>query len=1335
MDPARYRRIKELFLDACDLSGAEREAFLAHECGADGELRAEVEALLRNDETGSGAASPDALDQAVERTTRGSSAPSSAPRRIGRYRVVGIAGVGGMGTVYEATQESPSRRVAVKVIQSAAARPELLTRFRREAEILGRLQHPGIAQIFEAGEFEEDGVTRPFFAMEYVDGPNVLEYAEGHELALDARVDLFVKICETVHHAHAQGIVHRDLKPDNVLVVEETGTPTSSTATFGGQPKVLDFGVARIVDTDARMTMATGEGQLLGSLPYMSPEQTGSSAHEVGPRSDVYALGVMLYELMTGRLPYDLRGRLLADAVRMIRDEEPTRLGSLDPTLRGDLEVIALKCLEKDPDRRYASAIELAEDLRRHRQNLPIQARPPSTLYQLAKFARRHRALVGGVTGTMLALVAGLVVSILFAVRATDNEARALREADRANLAASAALVDDDPLAARRVLDTVPEARRGWEWRYLDARLRPQLFEFGEVVDGTPLVSVAGGEELLAARDARRMCLWDVATGEELASWSAPEDVACWGVAEDGARIAAGLADGRVLVADARRGLEAVWETWIELDAPAGTLSFTPDGRRIAVGRETSLHLGEPENGFVETELRNAQRPPLVAFSSDGARIGVLELAAYANRVQVRDATTLALIAERYDPENLYAVDFMTDGTGVVVGTHERNVRVCDPETAERVAVFSGHTRPVTGVAWPDGQVLSCSRGDGTLRVWNDAGDCTSVLPCPDVRRAVFLSATRIVASDGERLLVYNLDDERRRVLRGHESYVYEIAFSADGTRVASHAPLAPRELRVWEAYTGRLLMRQPTNARSIALAFDGRGNLRQGWGNYARIQPWFMPGQAERAFGPAFHHEWSTRSKELFTKQGGTPEGELLGAPHVFRNEYGVRDGAQERTVRMFADGRELPLDRRPPRKQPPTSSGPHPRLIVGNSGLDFASFHGWIAELLIFDGRLSDEDAGAVERYLASRLTLPAEHSDAVLPSVGAPLLVQLRADEASVRTKLIGTSDKAQETVVSWTAMAPAGRELRVVGIPDTLRYRPADEDTPARVQFANEDNGTWLEAALPEAAEREEVTVVWLGSFTDNWRTGSSTAYALGTLPLTGEESYAIDTRRRRIGATLSLDAEHKTIAIGSTRYGHTVRLRDATTGDILHEYVDDSPRSYLGVALRADGRRLAIGGTKGTLEVWDTRTHERLGAIDAHVGQVYGVAWSPDGTRIATGANDNAVRIWDAETLELRIELRGHAQYVKALAFSPDGTMLGSASGDGTVRLWDTVPAIERYQSVLAQRRLQADVEPRVRAWLEQLDGPAAVGDAIREAYTDDESRMQAAFTVLALAQS
>jgi tRNA A-37 threonylcarbamoyl transferase component Bud32 len=423
-----FNAVRALFLELRGIedSDARRHA-LRQRCNGNEDLQREVESLLgfaQGPQPHAAfvdkAAVPGALSSVLAEVA---DEQAGLPDVIGQYRIVRIVGEGGMGTVFEARQQRPHRRVALKVLRPGIASRAVLRRFEQEAQILARLQHVGIAQVYESGDFgppDRPSKAQPFFAMEFIEGEPISEHLAKRRGGAREALTLCARVADAVEHAHVRGVVHRDLKPANILV------------TADGQPKVLDFGVARAQD---------GAGQ----------------------RSDVYSLGVVLYELLTGRLPHDVRDGSITDAARRITSEDPARLSAIRRELRGDVETIVLKALEKDPQRRYQSAGELAADLRRCLEDRPIAARPATAIYQLRKFARRNRALVAGVTLAAAALAAAAVVSTIFAFSenrlrkvADDNKAEAdaksaqsRRMAYRLALSAADALSATDPVKAR----------------------------------------------------------------------------------------------------------------------------------------------------------------------------------------------------------------------------------------------------------------------------------------------------------------------------------------------------------------------------------------------------------------------------------------------------------------------------------------------------------------------------------------------------------------------------------------------------------------------------------------------------------------------------------------------------------------------------------------------------------------------------------------------------------------------------------------------------------------------------------------------------------------------
>jgi len=426
MEVERWQEIERLYHAARELEESAKAPFLKRACAGDESLEQAVRSLLDHAEDTTTFLEKPALEVAAMELAM--AAPRPLPATIGRYRIIRLLGEGGMGTVYEAEQDQPRRLVALKVIKPGLATGDRLWRFKHEAQALGRLQHPGIAQIYEASSADAGFGPQPYFAMELIRGLPLQEQAAANALNTRQKLALMVKICEAVNHAHQRGLIHRDLKPGNILV-DETG-----------QPKILDFGVARVTGSDERATRQTDLGQLVGTLAYMSPEQVMGDSLEMDTRSDIYSLGVILYELLAGRLPYDLKHMPLQVSMQTIREDDPTSLSSIDRHLRGDVETIVGKALEKDKTRRYGSAADLAADIQRYLDDQPITARPPSSSYQLRKFTRRHRGLMASIAAVFVVLVAGIAVATSMAVRASraEGEARAVSDFLQEDLLAQA---------------------------------------------------------------------------------------------------------------------------------------------------------------------------------------------------------------------------------------------------------------------------------------------------------------------------------------------------------------------------------------------------------------------------------------------------------------------------------------------------------------------------------------------------------------------------------------------------------------------------------------------------------------------------------------------------------------------------------------------------------------------------------------------------------------------------------------------------------------------------------------------------------------------------------
>jgi len=801
----RAEWIKRLFAEAADLPSDRRADFLRDECGPDHAARFELESLL---ETEDGA--PSSFMETPAFTgleAEADQAVHAPPERIGRYRIVRPLGEGGMSIVYLAEQEQPRRQVAVKVIRPGAMSTSMYRRFQLEAEVLGTLKHEGIAQIFEADTETTPTGPLPFFAMEFVEGDTLDRYACDHQLDTRAKLELLARICDAVHHAHQKGVLHRDLKPANILVTTRrprTEAEDVATGSDEAQPKILDFGVARAINSDLQLTtLATKPGQIIGTIPYMSPEQIHGDSGELDVRSDVYALGVIGYELLAGRLPYDLCNRSIAEAARIIRDSDPPSIATIVPQLRGDVSTILSKAMEKNKERRYQSAAELGADLRRYLEDEPILARPPTALYQLKKFAKRHKGLVSGAAVGTLALVLGLVIAVQQAVVATAardrarlEEARSRRLAYRANItAASAALAAHDIALARRNLEETEPTLRQWEWHHLHSQLNLSLVDIdvpGAGSVGTPFFDDDGDELVVRAPADGLVYTWDARTGVRRTDLDRPAA----GFARSRRGHAEVTVNGDHLIVRAANSGSTKSYALHDLGTmnfdKAGLVLTDERGRYVAAAgahRVWRLDVSSGEVMSVEVDRRQTGVTRM-ALSSDG-RIAIAAAIRGAPAIWNPDAGTLTPLLEASD--FVRSISFSADDKQLVAGLQNATVMLWDAATRKPLSVGRGHRHAVTDVTFdPSGTRIASASLDRTIRLW-DAKTLKMLDVLHGHDRAVwhvaFSPEGALLASTGEDHTVRVWDVRRKLpagVLARHENIVFPVVFSPDGTMVAS---------------------------------------------------------------------------------------------------------------------------------------------------------------------------------------------------------------------------------------------------------------------------------------------------------------------------------------------------------------------------------------------------------------------------------------------------------------------------------------------------------------------------------------------------------------------
>ena len=1149
------------------------------------------------------------------------------PDSIGSYDIKGVIGAGAMGVVYLARQSNPERDVAIKVMKSGVVSRKAMRRFEFEAQTLGRLQHPAIAQVYEANTWDDGDGARPFFSMEYVTNAKELgDFVQDNQLDTRARLELFCAACEGVEYGHRRGVIHRDLKPGNILVDAD------------GRPKIIDFGVARSTDADAvSATLATEAGQLIGTLQYMSPEQVELDPAELDTRSDVYALGVILYQLLVDRLPYDLTGTSLTKAGELIKEVQPTRLASMNASLSGDLETICLKALEKDRDQRYQSVGELSEDLRRFLADEPILARPPTSVEQFRRFIRKNKAAAVAGAVVAFACVAATSISVLFAIEAgkqrdTAHEAteeakastqRAEQQAWFGNIhAASAALTQNDVGSAalrlsdaRQVIGNSPIETLPFEWQYLNARTSDaQLVLKGHTRWVTDAIFIPATSKLASSSLDGTLRIWDATTGEcDQIIAQAPYgfiSIAC-------------TPDGRYLLSsDTSKAL-----TGFDLQsAPApfeqftislpGTPTYTVGSPRDSVvacaiggdivcvavpsGETTAVMKGH--NGLIFRATYSADGTQLATTSADGP-------------ICLWDAHSGELTRQLTLDTACRDVALSPDGRWIAGGGVDGSIRLWDRESGALQRTLLGSAGPVYAISFtPDSQSIISGGSDHTIRIWDTATGA---------------------AQD---------------TLRGHQNLVLNIDVNADGTRVASSGN--EHDILLWST--------QPSAALNTVLLAD------------ARMPP------ADLSFSPEGNHlSGITMTSQQVQRWNAT----------THRGVASLGDGDSPiRAVAYSPNGQHMAVATRKTLQifdtQTDTLMNSWELTTSAVTGLAFSHDGQRVAATSTADGGFVWQVVSGEQvhhgKHDGQRLgTLRPDESTGGFQCLSGQLpgTVTICIDSSDAQhphTVTFSPSSPTAATVIPWATFSADGTQLA---------WAQSDG-----VDIVDVATGT-IEQTLPTP----EVKVRSMAFSPDGHQL--LCGHFKGALEVWDLDAGSI--KATMIGHDSTITAvtflpNGNSVVSGSV--DNTIRVWDATTGELVQTN-EAHTSTVVSLACSRDGTLLASGGRDKTIRLWKVNTEtgelQFLRQFTGHAGSIEDLAFSSDGGTLASVSSKTA-RLWDVHDGTQKQVLHGVGKMAR-VCFADNDAVLFSVEAGNVIRRWDCAtgaclessPAVEQIAGCVA----------------------------------------------------
>ncbi len=1193
-----------IFNEARRLPAAERIAYLRQACAGDTALRQQVEELLvAVQETDAFLQQP---ARGIQRPSDASPSPSrnefgppsplgllkSAGDRGGRYNLLQQIGEGGCGVVYMAEQIEPMRRhVALKVIKLGMDTKGVVARFDAERQALALMDHPNIAKVFDAGATE---TGRPFFVMELVRGTPITRYCDEHTLSTSLRLGIFIQVCKAIQHAHQKGIIHRDLKPSNILLTDHDGAPV---------PKIIDFGIAKAtagqILTD--LTVFTAIEQFIGTPAYMSPEQAALSGLDIDTRSDIYSLGVLLYELLTGETPFEARRLLhagLDEMRRIIRQEEPstpsTRLQTLgvarqnalatlrqcEPPrllgmIRGDLDWIVMKALEKDRARRYDTANGVALDIERYLNHQPVSARPPSAAYLVQKWTQRNKGTFASAIAVMAALMLGTGISTWLFLKERQARRRALaaehvqnqlhQQAETQALRAEAASAEvKNTLAASDFLQAVrlsAEDDPNEALAYLDRILSmnpsnaaalvrlASLLSYHSWMIPTIIVTQSNwirsvqfspdGKYFLTASFDGTARVWNATSGEPvtpLLNHGGPIESAQF--SPDGKQVVTASDDHTARVWDAQSG-QPLAGPFAHADA-VYSAQFSPDGTElVTASRDGTAQAWNSRTGLpLSPPLRHASWVVSAQFSPDGARIVT---AAYDNTARVWSSSDGHPITGPLTHRGwVSAAQFSPDGTRIVTASYDGSARVWDAKTGQPLTEPLKHGDRVRAAQFsPDGKRVVTASFDRTSQIW-DAQSGQPLTPPLTHRAAVWFAR---FSPDGKRVVTASFDNTARiwdaetgqpltESLR-HGSAIWSVQFSPDGRRILTASD--DNTARVWEAQNGPVLaepLRHQGWVNSAQFSGDGKRIVTSSDDSTARV---WDAGNG-RPLTASLRHEGRVTAAQF------SPDGQRLVT------------ASEDHTARLW-DAR---------------SGQPLAQPLRHGAGVVAAQFSPYGKRVVTAS---ADHTARVWDAQTGQPLTGSLNHGDKVVAAQFSP-------DGTRVVTASF------DHTAIVWNART---------GQPLIEPLKHNDEVWSARFS----PDGTRIITTSSDHTAR-----VW------DARSG---------VPLTPPLRHGDAVK----SAQFSPDG--RTIVTAS--WDKTARIWDAQSGQPLTAPLKHGD-AVLTAEFSPDGKLIVTASDDSTLRVWDAQSGQPLTEPWKHGGAVVSAQFSPDGARIVSASRDFAGRVWD-----------------------------------------------------------------------------------------------------------